>query len=94
MDLDTSKATDQTRKWTGDFGRQYTDRNQSSAEELDQSYRTTYGVSRTELNRRFLVIVPRSARILEVGCNIGTQLLVLKETGFNNFREWRFKATP
>jgi pseudaminic acid biosynthesis-associated methylase len=84
MNVNAHKATDQIRKWVGDFGRQYTDRNQSSAAELDESYRTTYGISRTELNRRFLADVPKNARILEVGCNIGTQLLVLKEMGFSN----------
>ena len=57
---------------------------QSSAAEFDQSYRTTYGISRTELNQRFLATIPKSTRILEVGCNIGTQLLILKEMGFSN----------
>jgi pseudaminic acid biosynthesis-associated methylase len=41
-------------------------------------------VSRTELNQRFLADIPRSARILEVGCNEGNQLCVLQEMGFRN----------
>jgi pseudaminic acid biosynthesis-associated methylase len=52
--------------------------------ELDQFYRQTYGTTRTEINERFLKEVPREGRILEVGCNMGTQLLILREMGFSN----------
>jgi len=43
-----------------------------------------YGVSRTEMNRRFLSDLPRDARILEVGCNLGNQLALLQDLGFTN----------
>ena len=76
--------TEQIRTWTGDFGREYTDRNTYSPAELDEFYRRTWGITRTELNQRSLEGVPRDARILEVGCNMGTQLLVLQEMGFTN----------
>lgn len=76
--------TDQIRTWTEDFGREYTDRNTYSPAELDEFYRRTWGVTRTELNQQSLEGVPLNARILEVGCNIGTQLLVLQEMGFMN----------
>lgn len=76
--------TDQIRTWTGTFGREYTDRNRYEPAELDAFYQKMYGVTRTELNSRFLQDVPREARILEVGCNMGNQLLLLQQMGFRN----------
>jgi len=80
----TSQSTEQIRTWTGDFGREYTDRNSYSPAELDEFYRQSYGITRTELNGRCLEGIPRDARVLEVGCNMGTQLLVLQQMGFTN----------
>jgi SAM-dependent methyltransferase len=80
----TSQRTKQIGTWAGDFGREYTDRNSYTPAELDEFYRRSYGIMCTELNERCLAGIPRDARILEVGCNIGTQLLVLQETGFTN----------
>jgi pseudaminic acid biosynthesis-associated methylase len=84
MGVSTLKTTDQIRTWSGDFGRQYTDRNNHTPAQLDESYRETYGVTRTALNQRLLQEVPKNARILEVGCNMGTQLLLLKDMGFTD----------
>ena len=75
--------TEQIRAWTSEFGREYTDRNKYSPPELDEFYRRNYGISRTEINESCLKDVPKSARILEVGCNMGTQLLVLEQMGFS-----------
>ena len=82
MSLNTHEMTDQVRRWTGTFGREYTDRNDQTPRQLDEFYQNTYGKTRSELNQRFLENVPRNAPILEVGCNVGTQLLLLKEMGF------------
>lgn len=82
--MSTSQHTKQIRTWTGDFGREYTDRNTYTPGELDELYLRNYGITRVEINDRFLKDVPRDARILEVGCNIGTQLLCLKQMGFSN----------
>ena len=84
MGANTLLETDQIRAWSGDFGRDYTDRNNHTPVQLDQFYLRTYGVTRGELNQRFLEGVPKNARVLEVGCNIGTQLLLLAEMGFTN----------
>lgn len=77
-------ATPQTARWTGEFGQAYTDRNSFSAKELDRLYLKNYGVSRTQLNDSFLAGIPKDAPILEVGCNLGNQLLLLQEMGFQN----------
>jgi len=79
-----SRKNEQIRAWSGDFGREYTDRNSCTPAQLNEHYRKTYGTSRRELNERFLQDIPKDARILEVGCNMGTQLLLLKEMGFTH----------
>ncbi len=78
------RETPQTSQWTGDFGRAYTDRNTLSGKELDSLFESSFGVTRRQLNENFLVDISRDARILEVGCNCGNQLLLLQEMGFTN----------
>jgi pseudaminic acid biosynthesis-associated methylase len=79
-----SISTKEGEAWSGEFGSQYSDRNLFEPRELDESYRCKYGVTRRILNDRFLADIPRSASILEVGCNLGNQLLLLEEMGFTN----------
>jgi len=78
------RDTAQTAVWEGDFGRDYTDRNTFDTAALEELYRRNYGTSRREINQRFLSGVPKDARILEVGCNTGNQLLLLHEMGYSN----------
>lgn len=79
----TTAKTKQEEVWSGQFGAEYTDRNTYSFEEVEQFYRGLYGVTRTEMNGRFLDGL-KPERILEVGCNTGNQLLVLQTNGFRN----------
>lgn len=76
--------TKQSEMWRGEFGNQYSERNLLNPPDLDQVYQRNYGVTRTALNRRFLADIPRSASILEVGCNLGNQLILLHQMGFEN----------
>jgi pseudaminic acid biosynthesis-associated methylase len=76
--------TPQKRQWTGDFGRDYTNRNTLSLAQLDSLYQTNFGIPRCQLNETFLKDFPRDTRTLEVGCNSGNQLLLLQEMGFTN----------
>lgn len=78
------KNTRQLRKWLGNFGKFYTQRNTFSLKALDSLYRKRYGVTRTSLNKEFLKGVDRTSRILEVGSNVGQQLLCLQKMGFKN----------
>lgn len=71
-------------EWKGEFGQQYTKRNALSLEEYEKAFEKQFGFTRTELNQRSLESVPKSSRILEVGCNIGNQLLCLQKMGFTN----------
>jgi len=77
-------STEQMELWKGDFGKAYTDRNSYLLEELEALYEKNYGITRTGMNRRFLDGISPSARVLEVGCNIGTQLMCLQRMGFRN----------
>lgn len=76
--------TEQIKQWAGEFGRQYTDRNAYSLDEFEDFHRKNFGVTRTELNERFLRGIDRSIRILEVGSNVGNQLWCLQKMGFQN----------
>jgi len=79
-----SKITQQLKNWVGKFGQEYTDRNAISLEDVEKLYKKLYGITRIELNRLFLSKMGRSIRILEVGANIGNQLLCLQKMGFKN----------
>jgi pseudaminic acid biosynthesis-associated methylase len=74
----------QLNNWIDKFGKEYTDRNNLSLEELEKLYKENYGVTRTELNELFLDKIDRSKKILEIGANIGNQLLCLQKMGFKN----------
>jgi len=78
------KITNQMGIWHGKFGREYTERNPQTVKELESLYRKCYGITRTEMNSEFLCKIDSSAKILEVGSNIGIQLLCLQKMGFKN----------
>jgi pseudaminic acid biosynthesis-associated methylase len=67
--------------WKGTFGDDYIERNCDS---IDKSYMGDFGMTRSEINERYLSKIPKDARILEVGCNIGLQLNLLQKQGFTN----------
>jgi pseudaminic acid biosynthesis-associated methylase len=70
--------------WQGAFGRDYTKRNPAIIDEMDKLYTTQYGITRTDLNLKFLDRCDHSIRILEVGANLGSQLQGLQKIGFKN----------
>ena len=76
--------TIQAQVWAGEFGRAYTDRNTLDVEELNVLWYGNYGITRREMNRIFLEDIPKDASFLEVGCNVGNQLLQLQELGYTN----------
>ena len=75
--------TQQEGVWNGEFGKEYTDRNTFTPDEVDDLYIKNYGISRTQLNSEFLDNLELN-RILEVGCNVGNQLHVLKKNGHSD----------
>jgi pseudaminic acid biosynthesis-associated methylase len=79
-----TQATPQIELWSGDFGREYVERNIFPPDELDALYLRRLGVTRRALNERFLGDLDREARILEIGSNVGNQLRALAAMGFCN----------
>ncbi len=76
--------TKQVEFWSGDFGKEYTERNPQNLEEWDAFYLECFGQKKTDMNEEFLNGLDKDARILEVGCNIGLQLMGLQKQGFKN----------
>src|SRR5437762_205336 len=70
--------------WKSDFGKEYTDRSSFSPEDWDQFYIKTWWKTKPEMNKLFLDHLPRTSKILEVGCNTGMQLNGLQRMGFEN----------
>ncbi len=78
------KQTTQEEVWKTIFGESYNHRNDFDNKALDEVYISDIGISRTEMNEKFIGDLDREIRILEVGCNIGMQLVNLNEMGFKN----------
>ncbi len=79
------KETSQAKFWSTEFGNSFTDRNDFlTVESLDEDYKKRSGVTRREMNQEFLSDLPRDARILEIGANMGAQLAALQADGFTD----------
>lgn len=70
--------------WSGNFGKDYTERNPHTIAEQDQLYLKNYGITKTEMNSRFMDSLNRDVKILEVGCNVGVQLQIFQAMGFKH----------
>ena len=77
-----NKHTKQMESWEGKVGKEYTERLDMTTAELDKLLMQQLGITRSEMNLEFLDGLDRSTRILEVGSNIGNQLLALQNMGF------------
>lgn len=78
------KTTQQEKIWKTKFGEEYNLRNVFDNKGLDDVYVSDIGITRTSMNEDFIGFLDRKAKILEVGCNIGLQLVNLQEMGFEN----------
>ena len=78
------ETTKQIEFWKGNFGKEYTERNNMSLEEWNQYYIDRFGSTKLQLNEAFIGNLSKTIKILEVGCNMGLQLMGLQEQGFNN----------
>ena len=67
--------------WKGDFGDEYVIRNLG---DFNLMYKEKFGITRTELNQKFLSVLSKDAKILEVGCNRGIQMQMLKKMGYSD----------
>lgn len=82
---DDMDKTRQETVWSEEFGKEYTNRNRYGVEQLDEIYQSIFGITRRALNEEFLGFLDKeTVKILEIGCNVGNQLNVLQEQGFQN----------
>lgn len=72
------------KEWANSFGEEYTKQNMFTTSELNKLYKSKYGITRAEMNHEFLDFLDRDIMILEVGSNIGNQLHLLHNMGFEN----------
>ena len=79
-----SDGQEQAQRWTGVFGKEYTERNPHTPEQVNQLYSERFGMTRTAMNQEFIGTLSRDIRILEAGCNVGSQLVTLQQMGFKN----------
>jgi len=74
-----TSPTNQLTAWTSTFGREYTDRNAMTLDEMDAAFGAQFGTRKSEIYRHLVGPARLSeGRVLEVGCNIGLQLRLLE----------------
>lgn len=78
------KVTKQMNTWGSEFGKEWTGRCALGVEGTDQRFKDDVGSTRTAMYQEFLADVDRDIRVLEVACNIGTQLATLERLGFQH----------
>ncbi len=71
------KNNERINLWKGEFGKEYTDRNLQTLEEMEEIYKAKFGYTRTEINEEIICNMDRKMHILEVRCNVGNLLLFL-----------------
>jgi pseudaminic acid biosynthesis-associated methylase len=78
------QQTEQEKFWTGEFGKEYTDRNSRDPKVWDEFYLENWGITKREINEKLIGNLPKDIKILEVGSNTGMQLQCLQAMGFKN----------
>lgn len=75
----------QQKNWSSTFGNKYTLRNNTnSVEKFNNLYKKQFGYTRTKINKQFIKYFKKDFKFLEIGCNVGFQLDILKKNNFNN----------
>lgn len=72
--------TKQLKNWRGKFGIDYTLRNSQALTEMEELFRREFGISASEMFGKAVHGLPIKS-VLEVGCNIGNKLALLKNLG-------------
>jgi len=69
--------------WMGKFGDDYSERN-LDIDQVNAYYKNKTGFSQDEILEKFFSGIDKSSEIIEIACNIGIKLSILKRLGFNN----------
>jgi len=73
----------QRNTWKGEFGDLYVERNKT-VEQVNSAFDELMGITLETLLSTFFNDLSRHFHILEIGCNIGLNLSILKNMGFEN----------
>ena len=73
----------QRNTWKGEFGDLYVERNKT-VEQVNTAFDELMGITLETLLSTFFNDLSRHFHILEIGCNIGLNLSILKNMGFEN----------
>jgi len=74
---------EQRKFWLSKFGENYINRNKSM-DEVNQFYEQQTGTTKEQIFQNFFDGIERKSKILELGCNIGLNLSILRKMGFKN----------
>ena len=80
------KNTNQTPEhtfWLSDFGEMYLERNYTY-DDLNDTYKSLTGINIDKPYHDFFLDLSKEMTILELGCNVGLKLEILKKMGFKN----------
>lgn len=69
--------------WKGSFGDDYSRRN-SDVETINESYKKATGFTQQEILQKFFADIDKDSKIIEIACNVGLKLSILKRLGFRN----------
>jgi pseudaminic acid biosynthesis-associated methylase len=81
--LNLNSSNDQHNFWLGSFGDEYIQRT-GSLEKLNSIYFNLTGTSLSKIFENFFSDFDKDMTILELGCNVGIKLEILKNMGFSN----------
>lgn len=75
----------QKKTWLGKFGSDYTKRDMKlNLEVFENYYKKNFGITKSKINSQFYRYFNKNYKFLELGCNIGSQLAILKKKKFKN----------
>jgi pseudaminic acid biosynthesis-associated methylase len=83
MQENFSKNEHPRNTWMGEFGDLYIDRNKD-IDKVNSQLKELIGYTKEEIFYDFFNQINRKLNILEVGCNVGLNLSILKKLGFEN----------
>ncbi len=78
-----SEGKEQQEFWAGEFGNDYVDRC-NTLEFTNQTYKNQTNFSYFEIYESFFGNLNKDLKILELACNVGQKLSILKHLGFKN----------
>ncbi|MDB3987995.1 methyltransferase domain-containing protein [Candidatus Pelagibacter sp.] len=75
----------QKKKWLSKFGSDYTKRDMKlDLNVFEKYYIKNFGITKNQLNKKFYKYFNKDFKFLETGCNVGTQLALMKKNNFIN----------